>query len=45
MAGGLALLTERLRPGKWYIVLGGLGGAAAAMLGPEAREGADASRG
>ncbi len=41
VAGGLALVTERLVPGKWYIVAGGLGGAAAAMLGPAA-EGRDA---
>ncbi|BCS55418.1 AzlC family ABC transporter permease [Geobacter sp. SVR] len=34
VAGVLALLAHRYLPGKWYIVIGGLGGALAAMLGP-----------
>ncbi len=34
VSGGLALLAHYLLPGKWYIVIGGLGGAFAAMLGP-----------
>lgn len=36
VSGGLALLSHHFLPGKWYIVLGGLGGAIAAMLGPVA---------
>lgn len=47
VAGGLALLAHHYLPGKWYIVIGGLGGALAAMLGPidtaPATEGAHAS--
>jgi 4-azaleucine resistance transporter AzlC len=34
VAGGVALLAHHFLPGKWYIVLGGLGGAIAAMFGP-----------
>jgi len=34
VAGGLALLAHQYLPGKWYIVIGGLGGAITAMLGP-----------
>jgi len=34
VAGGLALLTHHFLPGKWYIVIGGVGGAITAMLGP-----------
>ncbi|GAB7082044.1 AzlC family ABC transporter permease [Megalodesulfovibrio paquesii] len=34
-AAVLAVLAERLLPGKWYIVIGGLGGAVAAMLQPD----------
>ena len=34
VAGALALVANRYLPGKWYIVIGGLGGALAAMLGP-----------
>jgi len=34
VAGSLALLAHHFLPGKWYIVIGGLGGALAAMLGP-----------
>lgn len=34
VAGALALLAHHFLPGKWYIVIGGLGGAIAAMLGP-----------
>jgi predicted branched-subunit amino acid permease len=34
VAGGLALLTHHFLPGKWYIVIGGLGGALTAMMGP-----------
>lgn len=34
VAGVLALLAHHYLPGKWYIVIGGLGGAIAAMLGP-----------
>jgi len=34
VAGGLSLLAHHFLPGKWYIVIGGLGGALAAMLGP-----------
>lgn len=33
VAGGLALLSHHYLPGKWYIVIGGLGGAITAMLG------------
>ncbi len=32
VSGGLALLSYHLLPGKWYIIIGGLGGALAAML-------------
>lgn len=35
VAGGLALLAHHLLPGKWYIVIGGLGGAITAALEPE----------
>lgn len=35
VAGVLALVSEQLLPGKWYIVIGGFGGALAAMLGPD----------
>lgn len=39
VAGGLALLAEHYLAGKWYIVIGGLGGALTAMFSPpEARE-------
>lgn len=31
---GLALISEALVPGKWYIIIGGLGGAIAAMFIP-----------
>jgi 4-azaleucine resistance transporter AzlC len=34
VAGSLALLAHHFLSGKWYIVIGGLGGALAAMLGP-----------
>lgn len=34
VAGGLALLAHHFLPGKWYIVIGGVGGAITAMLGP-----------
>jgi len=34
VAGGLALLTHHFLPGKWYIVIGGVGGAITAMLAP-----------
>ncbi len=34
VAGICALLAEGLLPGKWYIVIGGLGGAVAAMCAP-----------
>jgi len=34
VAGGLALLAHHFLPGKWYIVIGGLGGAITAMFGP-----------
>lgn len=33
-AGLLAMLANHFLPGKWYIVIGGLGGAITAMLGP-----------
>lgn len=32
VSGGLALLSYHFFPGKWYIVIGGLGGAIVAML-------------
>jgi len=35
VAGVLALLSEHFLPGKWYIVIGGIGGSIAAMLRPE----------
>ena len=35
VAGALALVSEHFLPGKWYIVIGGIGGAVAAMLGPD----------
>ena len=40
IAAGLALASEALIPGKWYIIIGGLGGALAAMAipGPRDRE-------
>jgi len=34
VSGGLALLAHHYLAGKWYIVIGGAGGAIAAMLGP-----------
>lgn len=34
----LALLSYHFLPGKWYIVIGGLGGALTAMLGPDKPE-------
>ena len=48
VAGALALLAHHFLPGKWYIVIGGLGGAMTAMLGPSdapaaAEEGANVS--
>lgn len=39
VAAGLSLLAHHYLPGKWYIVIGGLGGAIAAMLGPMEEEG------
>lgn len=33
VAGGLALISEHFLPGKWYIIIGGLGGSIAAMFG------------
>lgn len=35
VAAGLALLAYHLFPGKWYIVVGGVGGAFVAALSPE----------
>ncbi len=32
VAAGLALIGEALLPGKWHIILGGLGGAITAMI-------------
>ncbi|WP_036683151.1 AzlC family ABC transporter permease [Pelobacter seleniigenes] len=32
VSGGMALLSYHFLPGKWYIVIGGLGGAIAAMV-------------
>lgn len=40
-AAVLAVLAERWLPGKWYIIIGGLGGALAAMLQPESPREAD----
>jgi len=39
LAGALALLAEHFLPGKWYIVIGGLGGSLAAMLRMPEEEG------
>jgi 4-azaleucine resistance transporter AzlC len=51
VAGAAALLAHHFLPGKWYIVIGGLAGALAAMLRPleltettDAEENAHASR-
>lgn len=38
VAGVLALVSEHFLPGKWYIVIGGIGGSLAAMLGPNTEE-------
>ncbi|AGW13453.1 AzlC family ABC transporter permease [Megalodesulfovibrio gigas] len=38
VAAVLAVLAERWLPGKWYIVIGGIGGAIAAMLQPESTQ-------
>jgi len=38
VSGMLALLAYHYLPGKWYIVIGGLGGALAARLGPEEQQ-------
>ena len=35
VAAGLALLAYHLLPGKWYIVVGGVGGALVAAMSPE----------
>lgn len=48
VAGVLALLANQFLPGKWYIVIGGVGGAITAMLTapdetPDLEEGAHAS--
>jgi predicted branched-subunit amino acid permease len=38
VTASLALLTERLIPGKWYILAGGVGGALVAALITDERE-------
>lgn len=35
VAGVLAFVSEQVLPGKWYIVIGGLGGSLTAMLAPQ----------
>lgn len=37
LAGALAIAAEKLLPGKWYIVLGGIGGALAGVIRPVAK--------
>ena len=38
VAAGLALLVQWVLPGKWYIVIGGIGGALVPVFGQAATE-------